>query len=93
MQTNTIMGIRNRILWKEEDISHGDLLMVVKNNYSWLPDEAEIDFIANGDIVEVCRVGKRYELYGHSYVDLTIKLVDYQNLEIEVKALFDTIKY
>jgi exodeoxyribonuclease-5 len=53
------IGIRSRILWKEEEISHGDLLMVVKNNYSWLPENEEIDFIANGDIVEVRRVGKK----------------------------------
>ncbi len=85
------LGIRNRILWKEEDISYGDLLMVVKNNYSWLPKDAEIDFIANGDIIEVIGIGKRYELYGHKYIDLTVKFIDYPNLEIDVKAILDTI--
>ncbi len=85
------LGIRNRIMWKEEDISHGDLLMVIKNNYSWLPDEAEIDFIANGDIIEVVRLGKRYELYDHTFIDMTVKFVDYPELEIEVKALIDTL--
>lgn len=85
------LGIRNRILWMEEDISHGDLLMIVKNNYFWLPENSEIDFIANGDIVEVVRLGKRYELYGHNYIDITIKFVDFPNLEIEVKAILDTL--
>ena len=85
------IGIRSRILWKEEEISHGDLLMVVKNNYSWLPENEEIDFIANGDIVEVRRVGKKYELYGHRYVDLSIRFVDYPELECDVKAILDTL--
>ncbi|MDD4148819.1 MAG: AAA family ATPase [Bacteroidales bacterium] len=84
-------GIRNRIMWKEEDISHGDLLMVVKNNYSWLPEKAEIDFIANGDIIEVIRIVKRYELYGHNYIDLTVSFTDYPALEIDVKAIIDTL--
>ena len=85
------LGIRNRILWKEEEISHGDLLMVVKNNYAWLPENAKIDFIANGDIVEVCRVGKKYELYDHNFVDLTVRFIDYPELELDVKALIDTL--
>ncbi len=84
-------GIRNRIMWKEEDISHGDLLMVVKNNYSWLPEKAEINFIANGDIIEVLRIGKRYEIYNHTYVDLTVVFVDYPTLEIELRVLIDTL--
>jgi exodeoxyribonuclease-5 len=85
------LGIRNRIMWKEEEITNNDLLMVVKNNYSWLPEDAEIDFIANGDIVEVVRVGKKYELFGHRYVDLNIRFVDFPALEIEVKAILDTL--
>ncbi len=85
------LGIRNRIMWKEEEITNGDLLMIVKNNYSWLPENAEIDFIANGDIVEVVRVGKKYDLFNHRYVDLTIKFVDFPMLEIETKAILDTL--
>ena len=65
--------------------------MIVKNNYSWLPENAEIDFIANGDIVEVVRVGKKYELFDHRYVDLIIRFVDFPELEIEVKAILDTL--
>lgn len=85
------MGIRNRILWREEELSYGDLLMVVKNNYSWLPENAEIDFIANGDMLEVLKVRRHYELYGHRYVDLYVRFVDFPDLEIEVKALLDTL--
>jgi exodeoxyribonuclease-5 len=85
------LGIRNRILWLEEELTNGDLLMIVKNNYSWLPEKAEIDFIANGDIVEVVRVGKKIELYGYRYVDLTIKFVDFPDLEIDVKTVLNSL--
>ncbi len=85
------MGIRNRILWREEELSYGDLLMVVKNNYSWLPENDKIDFIANGDMLEVLKIKRHYELYGHRYVDLDVRFVDYPELEIEVKALLDTL--
>ena len=85
------LGIRNRILWFEEEITNGDLLMIVKNNYSWLPEKAEIDFIANGDIVEVIKVGKKIDIYGYRYVDLLIKFIDFPDLEIEVKAILDSL--
>lgn len=85
------IGIRNRIMWKEEEIVVGDLLMVVKNNYVWLPENAEMDFIANGDMVRVQRVGSRHEKCGYRFVDLRVEFVDYPDLEIDVLALMDTL--
>lgn len=85
------LGIRSRILWKEEEISYGDQIMVVKNNYAWLPENEIIDFIANGDILEVKRIGKKQEIYGHRYVDLILQFVDYPELEIEAKAILDSL--
>jgi exodeoxyribonuclease-5 len=84
-------GIRSRILWKDEELSVGDFLMVVRNSYFWVEDKPEIGFIANGDIVEVTRIRKYSELYGFKYADVTIKLIDYQNQEIDVKILLDTL--
>ncbi len=84
-------GIRNRILWKDEELSVGDFLMVVRNSYFWVEDKPEIGFIANGDIVEVTRIRKHSELYGFRFADVTIKLIDYQNQEIDVKILLDTL--
>jgi exodeoxyribonuclease V len=84
-------GIRNRILWKDEELSVGDFLMVVRNSYFWVEDKPEIGFIANGDIVEVTRIRKHSELYGFKFADVTIKLIDYQNQEIDVKILLDTL--
>ena len=34
------IGIRNRILWREEELESGDMLMVAKNNYYWTEQEA-----------------------------------------------------
>lgn len=84
-------GIRNSILWREEELVPGDLLMVVRNNYFWLQDEAEFDFIANGDIIEVVRIHRHQELYGHRFADCTLRLLDY-NAEIEAKVMLDTLR-
>jgi exodeoxyribonuclease-5 len=47
--------IRNQILFREEEITGGDILMVVRNNYYWLQqhDEKHTGFIANGDMVTI----------------------------------------
>jgi exodeoxyribonuclease-5 len=84
-------GIRNRVLYKEDEISTGDLLMIVKNNYFWSTDYKEIDFIANGDIVEIVRVNKHYDLYGFRFVDLTLRFLDY-DLELDARIVLDTLE-
>ena len=47
--------IRIKIRWQENEISTGDMLMVVRNNYHWLDDNSKAGFIANGDIIEILR--------------------------------------
>jgi exodeoxyribonuclease-5 len=69
--------IRHQIFWKENDLERGDLLMVVKNNYTALPENSDVGFIANGDIVEVLDISNREEKYGHQFADAEIQLVDY----------------
>ena len=83
-------GIRNQIFNYEREIVPGELLMVVKNNYYWTEGVDNIDFIANGDIIEVLKIGKYYELYGFRFVDVTIRLVDY-NVEMDTKIMLDTL--
>ncbi|GAI85863.1 unnamed protein product, partial [marine sediment metagenome] len=83
-------GIRNSILWREEELVTGDLLMVVKNNYFWLKEENEFDFIANGDIIEVQKIHKYQDLYGYRFADCTVRLTDY-DIEIEVKLMLDVL--
>ena len=83
-------GIRNRIFFREEEISAGDMVMVVKNNYSLIEEEEEPGFIANGDIAEVLKIRKFEERYGFRFADMELRLVDY-GLEIESKVLLDVI--
>lgn len=84
-------GIRNTILYKESEISLGDLVMVVKNNYFWLEESEEIDFIANGDIAEIISISKFEELYGFRFADVCLRLIDYPDLEIDCKIILDAI--
>ena len=62
-------GIRNRILYREEELSSGDRLMVAKNNYYWTANCKEMDFIANGEIIQVMRVRRVTEMYGFVFAD------------------------
>lgn len=73
--------IRARILWQEDEISAGDYLMVVKNNYSWLPEKSKAGFIANGDIIELLQIYELNELYGYRYARVKINMVDYPDEE------------
>lgn len=83
-------GIRNRIFFREEEIGAGDLVMVVKNNYSLIEEEGEIGFIANGDIAEVLKIKRFEEKYGFRFADMDLRFVDY-NLEVDSKVLLDVL--
>ncbi len=83
-------GIRSRVLFKEDDISSGDQVMIVKNNYFWTEDEDDIEFIANGDIARIKKIVSREERYGYKFADMILEFGDY-GLEIEVKVLLDTL--
>lgn len=84
-------GIRNQILWKESEISAGDFLMVVKNNYFWVDEDDRFDFIANGDIAEIIKIISCQEQYGFRFADLVLRFPDYQDLELKAKVILDTI--
>jgi len=84
--------IRTKIRGQESEISAGDYVMVVKNNYFWLKDTSEADFIANGDICEVQEIFNIKELYGFRFAEVKLRLVDYENLKpIETVVLLDTL--
>jgi exodeoxyribonuclease-5 len=84
-------GIRKTILYQEDQIMRGDLLMIVKNNYHWSKQLEELDFIANGDIAEIVRIRKYEERYGFHFADVVLRLIDYQDIEIESKILLETL--
>ncbi len=85
-------NIRSRILYLENDIAVGDYMMVVKNNYFWLKPNSEAGFIANGDIIEVLELFSIKEIYGFSFAEVKVQLVDYPNQQpFETVLLLDTI--
>lgn len=85
-------GIRTRILGKESELSVGDILMVVKNNYFWLEETDEAGFIANGDTIEVLEIYKHYELYGFKFARVKVRMLDYpKQRAFETVLLLDTI--
>jgi len=83
-------GIRSTVLYKEDEITTGDYLMVAKNNYLWSDKYKEIPFIANGDLVEVVRVRKQYEMYGFRFADMEVRFPEH-NWELEVRVLLDSL--
>ncbi len=84
-------GIRNSILYREDELNGGDMLMVARNNYFWGTDCKELDFIANGDVAVVRRVRRVREMYGFRFADVLLSFPDYGGLELEVKILLDTL--
>lgn len=85
-------GIRGRILYREEQLVRGDLLMVVRNSYFWTQGFDELDFIANGDIVEIVRIKHYYERYDMHFAEVTVRLTDYGDLEVDCYILLDTLE-
>ena len=86
-------GIRRNILFAEEEIESGDMLMVVKNNYHYTEriEDCPMSFIANGDIARLKRIRRFEELYGFRYASAVLEFDDYDSTEIECKVLLDTI--
>jgi exodeoxyribonuclease-5 len=84
-------GIRNQILNRESEISRGDFVMIVRNNYFWLDEDQATDFIANGDIAEVVRISNIEEQYGFRFADATLSFPDYGNMEVTCKVMIDTL--
>ena len=85
--------IRQRILFNESELSAGDYLMVVKNNYFWIKPTTEAGFIANGDIIEVLEIFSIKELYGFRFAEVNVKMVDYPKMRpFETVVMLDTIE-
>ena len=144
-------GIRSRILWREEALEGGDMLMVAKNNYYWtekynqsLPSPSQektyhslsqektllspslqgggcisanegingetdkqgnclspqgetgkgsvMDFIANGDTAIIKRVRNERHFYGFTFADATLEFPDFDNFQMELTVLTDTLQ-
>ena len=85
--------IRQEILNLEEELSIGDRLMVLKNNYFWLHHASKPGFIANGDIIEIIKIKSKKQIYGFSFAEVQVILVDYpEELPFETILLIDTLE-
>lgn len=85
-------AVRDRILFHESELSAGDHLMVVRNNYFWLPDESKAGFIANGDIIELQSIRRIEDIYGFRFAEATIRMTDYPDEpSFEVKLQLNTL--
>jgi tRNA A37 threonylcarbamoyladenosine biosynthesis protein TsaE len=97
-------GIRNMVLCMEEELCSGDMLMIVKNNYSLTPSPSPRegsaprgdgggapDFIANGDRAVVRRIRHEQQLYGFRFAEVTMTFPDYDDYELTATVLLDTL--
>ena len=87
-------GIRNQVLGREEELSCGDLLMIVKNNYYWVQEptaNSQLEFLANGDRAVVRRVRHVHELYGFRFAEVTMTFPDYDDYELTAMTMLDTL--
>jgi len=85
--------IRSQIRGQENEISPGDYVMVVKNNYYWLKESSKAGFIANGDTCEVLRIHSIKELYGFKFAEVDIRMIDYpEEPPFETVLILDTLK-
>ena len=83
-------GIRARILWREDEISSGDRIMISKNNYFWTEKYENLPFLANGDMLEIVRLRNMREMYGYRFVDAQLRALDY-DWEIDAVLWIDTL--
>jgi len=84
--------IRARLLYREEELTGGDQIMVVRNNYFWLPDNEATSFIANGDMARIVRVRNEEERYGFRFSEVQLEFLDYPDAgQVTCKVMLDTL--
>jgi len=84
--------IRARLLYREEELTGGDQIMVVRNNYFWLPDNESAAFIANGDMARIRRVRGIEERYGFRFCEVQLEFLDFPEAgEVTCKVMLDTL--
>lgn len=85
--------IRTRLLYREEELTGGDQIMIVRNNYFWLPDNESTSFIANGDMAKIVRVRREEERYGFRFAEVQLEFFDYPDAgQVTCKVMLDTLQ-
>lgn len=84
--------IRLSILYRQDEVEAGDHLMIVRNNYHYVPNDAPSGFLANGDFVWIKKMVNTEELYGFRFATLELQLIDLPDAEpFEAKVILDTL--
>lgn len=86
------LGVRGTVQFKEERLVRDDKLMIVKNCYQFVEDVPGMDYIANGDIAKLVRIGNYEDRYGLHFADATLRFPDYDDVELKAKVCLDTLE-
>lgn len=82
--------IRSSILYLEEELAPGELLIVSKNNYRWTQQVKGLDFIANGDSLQVDKVFGTETRYGFRFADVQLTIPETE-ITFQAKVMLDTL--
>jgi len=82
--------IRNGLLFKEDELDAGDLLMIARNNYFFANEDVPSGFLANGDFIEIRKIKKFEEMHGLRFANVEVQLIDYPDTPpFEAKIILD----
>lgn len=84
-------AIRGNVLYAEEELQRGELLIVAKNNYYWTKNIKDIDFIANGDVVSVAKITSTEIRYGLRFADVELTMPDREGAIVNAKIMLATL--
>jgi len=85
------LGVRAKVLYKEEELARGDKFMIVKNCYQFVDDVEQLDYIANGDVAVLQKIWNYEERYGLRFADALLRFPDYDDCEVRAKVCLDTL--
>lgn len=85
------LGIRAKVLYKEEELARGDKFMIVKNCYQFVEDVEQMDYIANGDVAVLDKIWHYEDRYGLRFADALLRFPDYDDCEVQAKVCLDTL--
>ena len=85
-------AIRAEVLYREEEIVPGDMLIVSRNHY-FVKKVGGVDFVANGDIITVVDVYGTESAYGLRFADVRLQLpvAGADPVEFDIKILLDSL--
>ncbi len=88
-----VMVAKNNYYWTERINENVNPEFKIQNSQlSTLNSQLSTSFLANGDVAVVRRFRNERELYGFRFADATLRFPDYDNMELDVTVLLDTLQ-